>query len=482
MMNECGGILTMVEREQFHHHHPPDLVGKSVTVIGMGKSGVAASRLLRAVGANVTIYDERHDASFEDHIVALRTHSIRVLTGMPLPSILEDVDCVVVSPGVPFDHPALKNLREKGVPIIGEIELASWYVEVPLIAVTGTNGKSTTVRLLGAMLEECGKKAFIGGNVGIPLCEAVLHKFPSIMPEGLSAPLYEYVVAEVSSFQLETITGFHPWVSVLLNITPDHLDRHPSLLHYQRAKQKIFQNQTVRDVAVLNFDDPVVAELSGRIPPDIVGFSLRGPLEEGVYLQGGEIRVRRHGVESYLMAKDQILLPGLHNLANVLAASAVGILCGCPLDSIRRVVKNFSGVEHAMEYVRECHGVKYINDSKGTNVDATQKALESFEEPILLILGGKDKGGDFHSLKELVHQKVKQIIVLGEAGPRLMEIFQDSKPISFARDLSEAVTQANHSARAGDVVLLSPACASLDMFRNYDERGKEFKRLVHQLV
>ena len=482
MMTLCSGPGTMIEPENRRLVTSPDLRGCSVAVVGIGKSGVAASHLLHSVGANVTIVDEKDASVLLDQITSLRHDAIRVLTGIALQDALLDVDLVVLSPGVPTDHPALTKFRDRGVRIVGEIELASWYFEVPLIAVTGTNGKSTTVRLIGAILEESGKKAFVGGNVGVPLCEAVLPPSASVGPQRVSSASYEYVIAEVSSFQLETIEQFHPWISVLLNITPDHLDRHPSLSHYQSSKQKIFQNQTVNDVAVLNLDDPIVAGMGDALSPEVIGFSLVRSLQQGVYLEGQDIKARIHGLETVVVTKDQIRLPGNHNLANVLAAVTIGILCGCPLDAIRRAVSTFSGVEHAMEFVREVRGVKYFNDSKGTNVDATEKALESFEEPILLILGGKDKGGEFDPLREVVRQKVKRVIVIGEAAPRLVQVLNEVKPISLAQSLSEAVTMADREADSGDVVLLSPACASFDMFRNYDERGKEFKRLVHQIV
>jgi UDP-N-acetylmuramoylalanine--D-glutamate ligase len=472
----------MVEPENRRLIFPPDLRGCSAAVLGIGKSGVAASHLLHSVGAQVTIVDEKDESVLVDQIASLRQRAIRVLTGMALQEALHDVDLVVLSPGVPSNHPALRKVRDRGVRIIGEIELAFWFLDVPLIAVTGTNGKSTTVRLIGAMLEESGKKAFVGGNVGVPLCEAVLPASASDWPQLPSTTSYEFVIAEVSSFQLETIEQFHPWISALLNITPDHLDRHPSLSHYQASKQKIFKNQTVNDVAVLNLDDPIVAGMEGGLSAAVIGFSLVRSLQQGVYLQGHEIKARINGLEMVVVAKDQIRLPGNHNLANVLAAVAIGILCGCPLEAIRRVVSTFPGVEHAMEFVREVRGVKYFNDSKGTNVDATEKALESFDEPLLLILGGKDKGGDFNPLKDLVRRKVKRVFVIGEAAPKLVQVLKEVKPVSLAGSLSEAVTLANREADAGDVVLLSPACASFDMFSNYDERGKVFKRLVHQLV
>ena len=471
----CRSTGTMVEPKDTVSESVSDLQGKAVVVVGIGKSGVAASQLLQSIGARVTIADEKDESVLEEQIASLRQQSIHAVTGKGLEHILHDIDLVVLSPGVPFDHPALVAARERGVRIIGEIELASWFLDVPIIAVTGTNGKSTTVRLIGAILEESGKKVFVGGNLGIPLCDSVRLETDSASP-------YDYIVAEVSSFQLETIEQFRPWVAAMLNITPDHLDRHQSLSHYHSAKKKIFQNQTVSDLALLNFDDPIVAAMGGALTAEVFGFSLVQSIQQGVYVEGNEIKARVKREETVIAERSQIRLPGNHNLANVLAAVAIALFCGCPVEVIRRVISTFPGLEHAMEFVRELRGVKYYNDSKGTNVDATGKALESFHSPILLILGGKDKGGNFGQLQDLIIRKAKRVILIGESASRLAHVLKDCKPISQAGSLSEAVTLAEHEAVSGDVVLLSPACASFDMFRNYDERGKQFKKFVHQLV
>ena len=471
----CQRTGTMVEPKDKVSESVSELQGRAVVVVGIGKSGVAASQLLQSIGARVTVADEKDESVFEEQIASLRQQSIHVVTGKGLECTLQDIDLVVLSPGVPFDHPALVSAREKGVRIIGEIELASWFLDVPIIAVTGTNGKSTTVRLIGAILEESGKQVFVGGNLGVPLCDAVRLQTHSAAP-------HDYIVAEVSSFQLETIEQFRPWVAAILNITPDHLDRHHSLSDYRSAKKKIFQNQTVSDMAVLNFDDPTVAAMGDALTAQVFGFSLTQSIQQGVYVEGNEIKANLKREESVIAEKTQIRLPGNHNLANVLAAVAIALLCGCPVEVIRRVITAFSGLEHAMEFVRELRGVKYYNDSKGTNVDATGKALESFDSPILLILGGKDKGGHFGQLQDPIVRKAKRVILIGESAPRLAQILKDCKPISLAGSLSEAVTLAEHDAVSGDVVLLSPACASFDMFRNYDERGKQFKNFVHQLA
>ena len=279
----CRSTETMVEPKDKISESISDLQGRAVVVVGIGKSGMAASRLLQSIGARVTIADEQNESALEDQIASLRQQSIQVMTGKGLEHILHDIDLVVLSPGVPFDHPALVAARENGLRIIGEIELASWFLDVPIIAVTGTNGKSTTVRLIGAILKESGKNVFVGGNLGVPLCDAVQLQAHSTEP-------HDYIVAEVSSFQLETIEQFRPWVAAMLNITPDHLDRHHTLSDYHSAKKKIFQNQTVSDLAVLNFDDPIVAAMRGALTAQVFGFSLMQSIQQGVFVEGSEIK------------------------------------------------------------------------------------------------------------------------------------------------------------------------------------------------
>ncbi len=429
----------------------------------------------------MTIVDEQESEALQPALSMLGHESIQSLTGTEWTKAFHDTDWIVVSPGVPTDHPALMIARQQGTPVIGEMELACWYLDIPIIAVTGTNGKSTTVRLIGEFLQAGGKHPFVGGNLGVPLCEGVLaHRSVGRGHNSEQVP-YDYAVVEASSFQLETIQHFRPWIAVILNVTPDHLDRHSSFEQYQGAKWKMFQNQTAEDVAVINVDDPLIAAKADSLSSSVVGFSLDHPLPVGVWLEGATVKARIDEVDCLVTERQQIALRGNHNLANVLAATAVGLLCDCSLDSIRHVVGSFLGTEHVLEFVREYHGVKYYNDSKGTNVDATQKALASFEEPILLIVGGKDKGGDFSQLHELIRQKVTTVIAIGEAASRIVSsLKQVSSPI-IADDLHGAITTAAREAKTGDVVLFSPACSSFDMFKNYDHRGKEFKRHVHQL-
>ena len=473
---------TMSDFDQSVMSTPPDLHGKSVTVIGMGKSGIAAARLLVMVGAKVTVVDEQESDVLGQAMATLEHENIPFITGRQWKKVLYDADWIVLSPGVPADHVALMTAREQGIPIIGEMELACWYLNIPIISVTGTNGKSTTVRLIGEILRASGKTPFVGGNLGIPLCEAVLaDRFAEDKPSLCGGP-YDYAVVEASSFQLETIQQFHPWIAVILNVTPDHLDRHPSFEQYLSAKWKMFSNQTKEDFAVINLDDPLLASKADSVPSSIVWFSLKQSMQVGVWLEKATVKARIQSRDFSIGERSEIALRGDHNLTNVLAATAVGLLCGCLPDEIRQVLGTFQGAEHVLEFVREFQGVKYYNDSKGTNVDATQKALASFDEPVVLIVGGKDKGGDFGQLQDLVQKKGKALITIGEAAERIKRSLGDIKPITLAENLQEAVVCASRVAAAGDVVLFSPACSSFDMFRNYDHRGKEFKKLVSQLT
>ena len=476
---ECTQSMPALDRD--FTSMPPDLVGKSVVVVGMGKSGIAAARLLHAIGAVVTIADEQEKEVLQEAISVLSQESIKYVTGKQWEKSLQHVDWIVVSPGVPSNHSALVNARQKNIPIIGEMELACWFLETPIISVTGTNGKSTTVRLIGELLQASGKKAFVGGNLGIPLCEAVLAYRSFGGEKNLKKVPYDYAVVEASSFQLETIKRFRPWIAAILNITPDHLDRHLSYEEYQAAKWNMFKNQTSEDFAVINVDDPLISAQAHSLSSSVVGFSLCHSVSVGVWLEGSTVMARINDEEYTIAERGRIALRGDHNLSNVLAATAVSLLCGCSIDGIRQVLGSFHGSEHVLEFVRDHHAVKYYNDSKGTNVDATKKALASFEEPIILIIGGKDKGGDFGQLHDLIRHKVKAVIAIGEAAQRITGSLKDVKTVISTKSLSEAIHRALREASAGDVVLFSPACSSFDMFRNYDHRGKEFKRLVHEL-
>ena len=450
--------------------------GKRVTVFGLGRSGRAAADLLLDLGARVTIVEEHTSQDFESVSVEYGLRGARVFRGDQVTEGLRDLDLLVVSPGVSKDHRLLQEITQRDIPIIGEIELAGWFLRAPIIAVTGTNGKSTTVRLIGSILQQSGKRAFVGGNLGIPLCEAVSKPtHPSPTQD------YEYIVAEVSSFQLETIHRFKPWIAALLNVTPDHLDRHPTQEDYRAAKQRIFENQTIQDWALINVDDPVVRTMALSVRSGVWEFSLTQKVQQGVYLEGGDIRARMHGKEFFIVSRDALPMRGDHNVANAMAAMSVGLLCGCSIDDMVRALQATPTFEHALEVVREWQGITFVNDSKGTNVDATLKALHSFEEPLVLILGGKDKGGDFSQLADSIKRQVKGVVVIGEATPKILQALDQIKPVTPAASLADAVSQAVAFASKGDVVLFSPACASFDMFRNYHHRGLEFKRVVGEL-
>ncbi|TAJ22156.1 MAG: UDP-N-acetylmuramoyl-L-alanine--D-glutamate ligase, partial [Nitrospirae bacterium] len=366
-MNDGEGALT-------------ELKDKKVTVVGLARSGVAAARLLQAVGAKVTVADAKEDADVATVLSQLDRRALTVMVGRGYESALEGAELVVISPGVPYRMAALQAVRRRGGRVIGELELASWFLTAPVLAITGTNGKSTTVTLVGLLLAESGKRVFVGGNLGTPLCEAALasHQWKSQGRGDAKGP-YDYVVAEVSSFQLETIERFHPWVAAVLNVSTDHMDRYESLQDYVATKARIFENQTAEDFALLNRDDERVAELDRGLHARVLGFSRTKPVEAGAYLDGDRVMVAVGGRIDAVCRREEIRIPGGHNLANAMASLTIGLLCGCPLEAARRVLRTFPGLEHALEIVRERAGVTFVNDSKGTNVDATLKALESFD-------------------------------------------------------------------------------------------------------
>ena len=447
-----------------------------MTVFGMGRSGQSAADLLLDRGSNVTLVEEHPRPELEVLKDTYEQRGARICIGGNLESALSQAELLVVSPGVSKDHYFLQQAHQKNIPVIGEIELASRFLHAPIIAVTGTNGKSTTVRLIGSILQESGKHVFVGGNLGLPLCEAV--------PRSTDPPQaadYDYIVAEVSSFQLETIQQFKPWIATLLNVTPDHLDRHRTQEQYQAAKRRIFENQTRQDWMVVNVDDPIVAAMSLEAKARLCEFSLRHEVAQGIYLEGEMVRGRLDGKADIVFERNEIPMRGQHNVANAMAAMSVGLLCGCSKEDMVRALQGIPAFEHALESVRTWQGIIFVNDSKGTNVDATLKALESFEEPVVLILGGKDKGGEFTRLLEVIHRGVKGIVLIGEAATRILNALEGSVPMLRATSLENAVSQAVSLASSGDVVLFSPACASFDMFQNYHQRGLEFKRVVREL-
>jgi len=442
------------------------LNGKNILVVGAGKTGIATTRFLLQQGAVVTLADASTSAVVPAEFIA---KNVRVKKGAHDIGTFCSQDAIVVSPGVPLTIPALAAAREKGCEIISEIELAFRFMKTPLIAVTGTNGKTTTTSLLGEIFTAAGCEVFVGGNIGTPIIEYAA---------GLQN--CRYVVAEISSFQLEGITTFRPAVSVLLNITDDHLDRYDTFDDYAQAKKRIFSNQQENDTAVLNFDDSGVRALAGTIAAQTFMFSTRSTLDEGSYYNG-TFHFRRR--DSHITIPAQAMpLTGAHNRENMLAAASVGYLCGLPPDSIHRALMSFSGLPHRMELVAKHDHVAFYNDSKGTNVGACLKSLESLERPIILIAGGKDKGGSYSPLREVIQKKVKLMILLGEAKKRMHKDLGDCTRTIITSSLEEAVEAAVRASEEGDCVLFSPACSSFDMFRSYEHRGECFKELVGNMT
>jgi UDP-N-acetylmuramoylalanine--D-glutamate ligase len=446
------------------------LAGRRVTVVGLARSGVAACRLLRACGARVTATDAKPASALGEVARALAAEGVRLHVGGHPPEAFADAELCVTSPGVPAEHPALADCRRRGVPVIGEVELAYRAMTADVLAVTGTNGKTTTTALLGALAAESGRPVLVGGNIGRPLAAEAL----AVPPDGL-------VVAEVSSFQLETTETFRPRVAALLNVTPDHLDRHASVAAYAEAKARLFANQRGEDWAVVNADDPGAAALASRARGRLLWFSRTRPVDEGSHVAGGWVTLRLGGRDTPVCPVGEITLRGDHNLENVLAATVAAAWAGVAPERLRAAIRAFRAVSHRLEWVRELGGVAFYNDSKGTNVDATLKALAAFREPIVLIAGGRDKGQDFAPLAAAAAGRVKAAVVIGEGratvGPALARV----TAVHEADSMGGAVKRARELAAAGDVVLLSPACASFDMFRDYEHRGDVFREEVLKL-
>jgi len=448
-----------------------DIRGKNVLVVGLARSGIAAAHWLSDHGAVVTGTDMRGPEAFPKVVSELLNRNIGLELGPHRESTFLRQDLVVVSPGVPADLPVLHLARQKGIPVIPEIELAGWFLKGRLAGITGTNGKTTTVTLLGRMLEASGFSTFVGGNIGVPLLSAV----------DLDPPV-SIVVSELSSFQLETISSFRPHVAALLNLSPNHLDRHPSFEAYIAAKARIFSNQKREDYAILNADDENVMKLAPQIRSQKVLFSRRRELASGVFVSAGTVLYRVQNLEVALMRTSDVRLLGDFNLENVLAASAAACVLGAEFSSIRTAVREFGGVEHRLEFVREIRGVDFYNDSKATSVDAAAKALSSFDRGVHLILGGKDKGAPYEPLRSLLKDRVREVLVIGAAQKRIISDLAGAVEIVEAGDLETAVMTAAERARPGDVVLLAPACSSFDQFENFEHRGRAFKELVQRLA
>ena len=448
--------------------------GKKVLVIGAARSGIASAKFLAKRGATVALNDAKPMDQWDPEAVALKGDGIGCLAG-EIPSwLLDQIELVVVSPGVPSNSIPIRYAERAGAEVIGEVELAARFLRGRLVAITGSNGKTTTTSLVGELLKDAGLKTQVGGNIGTALISLVE-----------SSADDAWTVAEVSSFQLETIKEFRPNVAAVLNVTPNHMDRYESFTHYAAAKHRIFMNQQPGDVAVLNADDEIVSGWASGLRAHVTMFSVTKELAEGLYLRGRDIVSASSGREKVLMTRDEMKLRGLHNVENVLAALAMGLACGAPPESMRATVKEFRPVEHRLEFVDEIGGVKFYNDSKATSVDATLKALEAFAGDetgkVILILGGRGKKAPYAPLETLVKQTVRKMILIGEDADTIANELGNSAPAERAADMKDAVRLAHAAAASGDTVLLAPACASFDMFDSFEHRGKVFKEEVSSL-
>jgi UDP-N-acetylmuramoylalanine--D-glutamate ligase len=449
-----------------------ELKNKRVLVVGLGKSGIAAAHFLREQGARVTVSDSRDAVSLAGEIPALLEAGIMVETGGHGLLTFRRSDLIVVSPGVPMDTPEVRQVVSFGLPVIGELELASRFLKGHVLAITGSNGKTTTTTLVGEILKAAGLTTLVGGNIGLPVIDLIADSTPET-----------WNVLEVSSFQLETIEEFHPKIAVVLNITPDHLDRHGSFENYAAAKARITENQVAEDFLVLNAEDKATQMVAGKTRAQVFWFSGRRPIKQGAFVHGESVLFvpKEGGKAEPILPASEIPLKGAHNVENVLAAVCVARLAGVSAEVIRQAVAGFKAVEHRLEFVAEIDGVEFYNDSKATNVDATMKAVASFEGGIHLILGGKDKDSDYAQMADLLKERVKVVYTIGSAAEKIEHQLRGVVKMKSAGTMQTAVQDAAATAVPGDVVLLAPACSSFDQFENYEHRGRVFRQLVHEL-
>jgi UDP-N-acetylmuramoylalanine--D-glutamate ligase len=445
-----------------------DFSDKKILVVGLARTGVALCRFLSRAGARVTVTDTAPGADLVDRRREIAGLGVTEALGVPQPD-WRGYDLIVLSPGVPPELPWLAQARAAGIPVVGELEVASPFIRRRLLAVSGTNGKTTTISLVGELLAASGLKPLVGGNIGTPVLE--------LLDQQEDADL---LVLEVSSFQLDTAPSFHPQAAALLNLTPDHLDRYPGgFQSYVASKAGLFRRQGEADFRVLNADDPQVAALGGR--GRTCYFSARRILGAGAWLENGALKVRLPNRGAEIFPLEQIRLKERHNLENIMAALLLALEAGADADACRRVLASFQGLPHRLELVAAMGGVEFYDDSKGTNVGAVACSLAHFEVPVILIAGGRDKDSDFSLLSNLIRERVKALVLLGESRDLLARIWGGLAPLHLAADMADAVRQAWHLARPGEVVLLSPACASFDMFTDYAQRGEVFQRLVREL-
>ena len=447
--------------------------GKKVVVLGLARSGEAAAILLHKLGAQIIISDQKDEEQQREIASRLKENypNISFYLGGHPEGIFNGADLVVISPGVPYNIPILEKVRKNGIPVIGEIELAYGVCRAPIIAITGTKGKSTTSTLTGQILSRRpAGKVVVAGNIGLPLSNYVLDLNES-----------DLLVLEISSFQLETTVNFKPKVSVILNIMQDHMDRHSDMDEYIKAKYRIFANQTSDDYTILNAENPLTSLCESYTKGEAILFSSKRKLRKGIYVENDKI-VANIEKPLPICNVNEIKIPGRHNLENVLAATAISVIYDIPPEIISEVVRNFKGIEHALEFVGQVNGISFINDTKATNVLSLKAALESVNSNIILIIGGRDKGNDYTPIMHLIQQKVKQLIIIGESADKIQKSIGNLTNSYRASSMEEAVYKAYETASPGDSVLLSPACASFDMFRDYAERGKIFKEIVSKII
>ena len=442
------------------------LHGKKVLIVGAARSGIGAAKFLVAQGAVVALTDQKPIEKWTPEALLLKDLGVGLLPGEPPSWLLDQLDLVVVSPGVPATIIPIRYAERAGAEVIGEVELAYRYLKGRIVAITGSNGKTTTTSLTGELLRDAGLTVQVGGNIG----KALISMIESSRDDG-------WTVAELSSFQLETIKTFRPSIAVVLNVTPNHMDRYETFNDYAAAKHRIFMNQTAEDTAVLNADDPTVSSWASGLRANVMQFSVRKEVENGVFLRGRELIYRGQ----VLLNVDEMKLRGMHNVENVAAAFAAGIAAGAAIESMNVTARRFDPVEHRLEFVTEIEGVKFYNDSKATSVDATLKALEAFAHEtgkVVLILGGKGKKAPYAPLETLVRAKVRKLVLIGEDAETIANELGTSAPFERASDMKDAVARSYAAAEKGDVVLLAPACASFDMFESFEHRGKVFKEEV----
>lgn len=449
-----------------------EFIGKNVLVMGAGISGIAVALILERLGAKVTLSDAKTPDKLNKDLSDLTSAGVNVILGPQDNSLLDGVNYIVMSPGISINIPLVREARLRGITVMSEVEVAYRLSRAQMVAVTGTNGKTTTTTLIGEILKAAKKEVVVGGNIGFALSEEV----SGVSEKGI-------VVAEISSFQLEGAIDFHPHIAAILNVTPDHLDRHGSMENYIATKERIFAKQTAKDYLILNYDDAAVRDMKSRSKARVLYFTRNKVLDEGIYLEDGQIKMTWQGETTAILPISDMQIKGLHNVENAMAACGAAFFAGASVAAMVKVLKSFGGVEHRIEPVAVIDRVEYYNDSKATNPESSIKALEAFDGHIILIAGGRDKNTDLTEFMDLVKVKTDHVIFLGEAAERFAEAAkkQGVKNIHFADSMEGAVKLSHKLAAYPEVVLLSPACASYDMFNNYEERGRVFKELVRVL-